>query len=260
MGQRTAILLKKNFGNNRSTITLIHHQWGIGKVMPSLFIQEVMKLAYPLDRSLSYFDERQLKSENKLPIDYFFTFEPLSSRGNNYITNKEVKTDDPNEDIWRPEVRARYGNQTDNNNGLMLVEVTQNYRDNGDIQSYGNMLSIKVGFALGNEETSYWNNHLKESIKLEPDFVRLVSMEEYAIRTFSHGEESDKYTKKFVKACRTLMELEDVKEVYERGGKKKRDEYEKHVRTCIEELTKDLPDREMIEVPLEFKQPQLLYK
>ena len=256
MGQRTAILLKKNFGNNRSTITLIHHQWGIGKVMPSLFIQEVMKLAYPLDRSLSYFST----NENKLPIDYFFTFEPLSNEHNNYITNKEVKTDDPNEDIWRPEVRVRYGNQTDNNNGLMLVEVTQNYRDNGDIENYGHMLSVKVGFALGNEETSYWNNHLKESIKLEPDFVRLVSMEEYAIRTFSHGEESDKYTKKFVKACRILMELEDVKEVYERGGKKKRDEYEKHVRTCIEELTKDLPERAEIEVPLEFKQPQLLYK
>lgn len=260
MGQRTAILLKKNYGNNRSTITLIHHQWGIGKVMPSLFIQEVLKVSYPMDRSLSYLDRRKLEQEKKLPIDYFFTFEPLSNPDNNYITNKEVKTDDINEDIWRPEVRVRYGDQTDNNNGLMLVEVTQNYDSNGDARTYGSMFTIKVGFALGNEETYYWNNHLKESIQIEPDFVRLVSMEEYALRTFGNNDKCNKYTKKFVKACKTIMELEDVEEVYEKGGKEKRDEYEKHVRTCIEELTKDLPDKEMIEVPLEFKQPQILYK
>ena len=226
--------------------------------MPSLFLQEVLKYCYPLDRSLGYI---QTTEENpKLPIDYFFTFEPLSNKHNNYITNKEVKTDDINEDIWRPEVRIRYGNRTDNNNGLMLVEVTQNYDSSGNVERYGHMLSVKVGFTLGNEETYFWTNPLKEGIQIEPNFVRLVSMEEFAIRTFSHGEESDKYTKKFVKACRTLMELEDVKEIYDRGGKKKRDDYEKHIRNCVEELTRDLPEGKEIEVPMEFKQPQLLYK
>ena len=47
MGQRTAILLKKNFGNNRSTISLIHHQWGIGKTMPAYLTQEILKSVFP---------------------------------------------------------------------------------------------------------------------------------------------------------------------------------------------------------------------
>lgn len=261
MGQRTAILLKKNYGNNRSTITLIHHQWGIGKVMPSLFLQEVLKYAYPLDRSLSYISSQKLKEENKLPIDYFFTFEPLSNPHNNYITNKEVKTDDINEDIWRPKVRIRYGNQTDNNNGLMLVEVTQRYDNKGEPENYGDMLDIKVGFALGYEEIGFWHDHLRDKIKLETEFDRLVSMEEFACRTFREGDEKvQKETKKYIKHVRGIMELADVKEIYAKGGRKARDEKEKHIRTCIEELTKDLPERQQIEVPLEFQQVQLLYK
>ena len=259
MGQRTDILLKKNYGNNRSTITLIHHQWGIGKVMPSLFLQEVLKYCYPLNRSLGYI---QITEENpKLPIDYFFTFEPLSNEHNNYITNKEVKTDDINEDIWRPEVRIRYGNQTDNNNGLMLVEVTQRYRDNGDIQNYGDMFDIKVGFALGYEEIGFWHDRLKDKIKLETEFDRLVSMEEFACRTFREDdEEVQKETKKYIKHVRGIMKLVNVEEIYVKGGRKARDEKENHIRTCIEELTKDLPEKVEIEVPLEFRQVQLLYK
>lgn len=256
MGQRTAILLKKNYGNNRSTITLIHHQWGIGKVMPALFMQEVLKAAYPMDRRLEYFHIKDLEEKGKLPIDYFYTFEPLNHPDSNYITNKEVETDNPNEDIWKPEVRVKYGNMTDNNNGLMLVEVTQNY-ENGNPVSYGQVMSVKVGFALGCEETCLYHDHLKHSIDIEPDFVRLVSMEEYVLRTF---ESESKYSKKFVKACRTLMELEDVKEVYDKDGSKKREEREKHILNCLDELTKDLPDGIEIDTPLEFQEVQELYK
>ena len=261
MGQRTAILLKKNFGNNRSTITLIHHQWGIGKVMPSIFMQEVLKLAYPMNRSLESFYIGDLKEKIKLPIDYFFTFEPLSSTDNNYITDKEVATDDINEDIWRPEVRVRYGRQTDNNNGLMLVEVTQNYDKEGKPVTYGHMVSVKVGFALGSEEISIEHPHLKNWIDVEPEFDRLVSMEEYVLRTFrSRDEEVQKYSKKFVKACRTLMELEDVEEVYDKKGLKKREEREQHILNCIDGLTKDLPDGVEIDTPMEFQEVQSLYK
>lgn len=224
--------------------------------MPSLFLQEVLKYCYPLDRSLGY-----IHRDGGLPIDYFFTFEPLSNPQNNYITNKEVKTDDINEDIWRPEVRIRYGNQTDNNNGLMLVEVTQRYRDNGDVQNYGDMLDIKVSFALGFEEVGFWHDHLKEKIALEAEFDRLVSMEEFACRTFyNDNEEVQKETKKYIKHVRGIMALANVKEVYAKGGKKKRDELEKHIRTCIDELTKDLPEKVEIEVPLEFKNIANFYK
>lgn len=260
MGQRVCILLKKNLGNNKSTITLIHHQWGIGKVMPSLFLQEVMKYAYPIDRSLEYLNEKELKEKNKLPIDFFFTFEPLNNEYSNYFTDKEVATDDPNEDIWKREVRIRYGNMTDNNNGMMLVEVTQNYRGGEPINYGSGMLSVKVGFCLGYEETAYWQKHMKESIHIEPDFDRLVSMEEYACRTYG-GENSaiEKYTKDYIKSCRKIMEVVDVKEVYDKNGKRKRNAKEKHIKNCIDALTKDLPEGVEIDVPAEFKEEKSLY-
>ena len=258
MGQRTAILLKKNYGNNRSTITLIHHQWGIGKVMPSLFLQEVLKSVYPLDRKLEYI--RTDENNKKLPIDYFYTFEPLNNPQNNYITNKKVETDNPEEDIWRREVRMRYGRQTDNNNGLMLVEVTQLYNGNSPA-TYGEMFKVKVGFALGDEEVCMSHPHLQHWIDIEPCFDRLVSMEEYARRTFG-GERKDviAYTKKYIKAVRDVMTVANVEEVYDKGGEKKRNAREKHIYNCIDALTKDLPEGKEIEVPEEFKVACSLYK
>jgi hypothetical protein len=122
------------------------------------------------------------------------------------------------------------------------------------------MLSVKVGFALGNEETGFYHKNLRHRIDIEPDFARLVSMEEFACRTFREGdEEVQKYTKKFVKACRTLMELEDIEEVYDKEGAKKRKEKEEHIKNCIEELTRDLPDGVEIEVPMEFQTQQELW-
>ena len=258
MGQRTAILLKKNFGNNRSTISLIHHQWGIGKTMPAYLTQEVLKSVYPLDRNLESLYRN--KEDKKLPLDYFYTFEPLSNESNNYITDKEVKTDDPNEDIWNADVRVRYGNMTDNNNGLMLVEVTQLFDDKEETKprTYGDKFKVKVGFALGYEELGYYHKNLKNSINLESEFVRLVDMEEYVLRTWSNPK-AEKYNKEFVKACRTIFKLEDVEEVYDKKGKKLRAEKEKHIKNCIEALTKDLKEHERIEVPMEFQAKNLMY-
>ena len=261
MGQKTAILLKKNYGNNRSTITLIHHQWGIGRTMPSYLLQEVLKSVYPLDRSLESLYSWKLEKEKKVPLHYFFTFEPLSNPSNNYITNKEVATDDPNEDIWKPEVRIRYGDQTDNNNGLMLVEVTQKFDYNGEPETYGNMFEIKYGFALGSEEIHLWNNHFEEPIFLEPEFYRLVSMEEFATRTCGNPiPNATKYTKQYVKATKKIMEISDVTEVYDKEGAKARVEREEHIKKCIEALTKDLPEGTTIPVPMEFQQASPLYK
>ena len=249
MGQRTAILLKKNFGNNRSTITLIHHQWGIGKTMPAYLMQEILKSSYPLDRRLE-----NIRGDIR-PIDVFFTFEPLNNPQNNYITNKEVATDDVNEDIWNRNVRIRYGNQTDNNNGLMLVEVTQLFDDNGNPKEYGKVLEVKVGFALGYEEIYYNHKKLNNHIKVEAEFDRLVSMEEYAIRTFR----DDKYTKEFVKACRTVMELIDVKEVYSKAEAKAIKGEREHINNCIEALTKDLPEGQTMDVPMDLREPEPVY-
>ena len=248
MGQRTAILLKKNYGNNKSTISLIHHQWGIGKTMLAYLMEEVLKSVYPLDRNLEYVREG-------LPIDKFYTFKPLNNGRNNYITDKEVKTDDKNEDIWRKEVRVRYGKQTDNNNGMMLVEVTQLFKDNGEPESYGRKFEVKVGFCLGYEETYYYNNKLNDSIELEPHFERLVSMKEYATKTWK----DDTYTNKFVKACKTVLELEGVKEMYSRKEAKEIKEKAEHIHNCIEALTKDLPEGQRIDVPMEFQSKEIIY-
>lgn len=252
MGQRTAILLKKNFGNNRSTITLIHHQGGIGKTMVAYLMQEILRQNYPLNREHEAFYNRK-----DLPIDVFYTFEPLNNENNNYITNKEVKTDDKNEDIWDKNVRVRYGNMTDNNNGMMLVEVTQLYDEDGKPVTYGNSLEVKVGFCLGYEETSYYHKKLNDSIEIEEHFERLVSIEEYVIKTWKDCS----YSKEFVKACKTIMKLNGCKEVYNRKESKRIKDRIQHIHNCIEGLTKDLPDGTRIDVPLDLRKKEVeLYK
>ena len=215
---------------------------------PAYLVQEVLKASYPLDRRLEYTDE-------KLPIDVFYTFEPLNNESNNYITNKEVKTDDKNEDIWRKEVRVRYGNQTDNNNGLMLVEVTQKFDSNGNPKTYGDCLDVIVGFCLSYEEIYYYNDKLNNGIKLEPEFVRLVNMEEYATKTWR----DDEYTKEFIQACRSIMKLGEVAEVYDVAGAKEIEEKRNHINNCIEALTKDLPEGQRIDVPKEFLEKDKYY-
>lgn len=256
MGQRTAIILKKNYGNNRSTITVIHHQWGIGKVMPSLLLQEVLRSMYPLNREHEYIDKSQ-----GLPLNIFYTFEPLNNPRNNYVTNKEVKTDDSNEDIWNANVRVKYGNMTDNNNGLMLVEVTQKYDNQGKPKNYGDMFDVKVGFALGSEEISFYHKKLDGWIDIEPKFVRLVSMEEYALRTFRHSDPNvNKETKAYIKNVLGILKYAEVKEVYDRKDKKLREEREAHIKNVIESLTQGLPENQRIPVPEELKQLTPIYK
>ncbi len=253
MGQRTCILLKKNFGNNESTITLIHHQWGIGKVMPSLLLQEVLKELYPLDGNLLY------TSSEELPINLFYTFKPLNNSHSNYITNRKVKTDDPNEDIWKPDVRVRYGNMTDNNNGMMLVEVTQKYDEDGKPKTYGNTLEVKVGFALGNEEVHFWHNRFDSCIEIESEFVRLVSMEEYALRTLgSTNPEIQKETKQYIKYVTGILNYAGVQQIYDKTGNAKRNRKEAHIRNVIEGLAKANPTG-TLEVPPEFKIKEQIY-
>lgn len=264
MGQRVAILLKKNFGHNKSTITLIHHQWGIGKVIPSILLQEVLKYQYPIDRSLGYIyynaDSKDGK-DKKLPIEYFFTFEPLNSPNNNYVTNKVVKTDDKNEDIWDRAVRIRYGNMTDNNNGLILVEVTQKYEDENEQnpKTFGDMFDVKIGFTLGNEETDYCHERMTGWIPMEYEFDRLVSMKEFATRTWYYKDnkrdenhEIYKETVKYIKNVTDIMKFFDIKLVYTKGGEEKRNRKEEHILKVIEGLTKNLPDGERIETPKEL--------
>ena len=79
MGQRTAFLIKKNYReyNEDKTsyrevceISLLHHQWGIGKVTPMLFLDQLIEANYSCNRRKGYdFGKNRLLDE--------FTFEPL---------------------------------------------------------------------------------------------------------------------------------------------------------------------------------------
>lgn len=242
MGQRTFILLKKNFGNNRSTINLIHHQWGIGKVMPSLLLQEILRYEYPLDRSKDY------GGTHPEAVEQEFTFAPLSNPQNNYIYNEEVKTDEV--DVFDIDTINKYAHKTDNNNGGMIVEVTQKFDSNGKAKTYGDMLDVKISFVLGDEECDFYHRNFKESIKIEKPFTRLVSSKEFITKTFGKGnKERNKWNLKFHKAFKIMLDLCGVEEIYDKGKAVKIAKREKMLQAHAEVLTKNLKDGERIEVP-----------
>ena len=87
-------------------------------------------------------------------------------------------------------------------------------------------------------------------VNIERCFSRLVSMEEFALRTFpSHPE----YNKKYISHVRGLMKLLGIEEVYDKKGKKQREKREQYFNNIIEGLTKNLSENSKIQVPDEFK-------
>lgn len=196
MGQRCFILIKRNY-KDKSTVTLLHHQWGIGKVLPSLLLQEIMYSCY------QFRDERFEGEE--CPIDKFFTFRELNVPNYNYITNKVV---DKNEDVFDIPTVVKYFNQTDNNNGGLIIELTQKYNNEGEPKTYGDMFDMKYAFVLGNEECDVYNNDLNECIDVESPFSRLITVQEFASRTFRENDATtQKYTKKFCTAFNTIASM-----------------------------------------------------
>ena len=51
MGQRTAFLIKRTYWNGKVNVRLVHHQWGIGRVMHHNFMKAF--LAMITDRNYS---------------------------------------------------------------------------------------------------------------------------------------------------------------------------------------------------------------
>ena len=206
MGQRTAILIKKN-SKDKSTISLLHHQWGIGKVLPSLFLQEILRATYNPNRSI----ENTWGRGEREPIQDLFTFQELNNPQSNYITDVVV---DKNLDVFSIPTVVEYFNRTDNNNGGLILEVTQKYDKYGKAEYYGDMLDVKYAFVLGSEECDIWNGDLQESIELENPFTRLISVEEFASLTFGENDESiQKATKKFTRSFRTLADMFGMKDM-----------------------------------------------
>ena len=295
MGQRTFILLKKNYrsttGEKLSNISLIHHQWGIGKCMLALFLQELMKTMYPLDRSLqsSYYQkdeelmvkdslERIRASINRLitdeegllnledlnyiqlPISKHFNFSPLNSNNYHARTNREefeklglifpkgnirfypfykqdshnvdVLTEDisqkvtlfnypckPSLNIFSPKVIQAYSRLTDNNNGCMLVEVTQVYEEDGRPETItSEAFKVKISFCTGSEEETLYDKTEGENIYFEninPSFTTLFSPAFYSNTTYSH-KSSITFAKYFTSICKMF----GVKVFYNRKAEK----------------------------------------
>ena len=56
MGQRTAFLIKRTYWNGKVNVRLIHHQWGIGRVMHNNFMRAFMEMV-----TYRGFEEKTLK-------------------------------------------------------------------------------------------------------------------------------------------------------------------------------------------------------
>ena len=201
MGQRTAILIKKNYreyNEDKSMyddvceISLIHHQWGIGKTMPMLFLNQLIEANYSCDRKKEYdFSSTRILKE--------FTFKPLSD-DYPYI-DKEVHniSQGDNVDVWDEETRVKLFKKTDNNNGGMIIELTQQYRDD-EPKTYGGYYTCKIGFVLGYEET-------------KKPFIQIVDAQTYMNKTWGHREECIKQNDEFYEAFKSICTLFDVEEV-----------------------------------------------
>jgi len=205
--------------------------------MPMLFLQELIDTVYSLKRDSYNFTDPILNDK--------FTFSPLSSKESNYIFDRKVKTSSVN--IWDKDTRLEYFNMTDNNNGGMLIEITQKYDEDGKPKNYGDMFDIKIGFVLGYEECYYYNPALADSVQIENPFERLVSIQEYMEKTFKSGSDENI---KFASAFETMLELFGVEQVID----KKAEEIIQDRVSFIERKVRDLiySQRLNLQVPKEL--------
>ena len=160
MGQRTAFLIKRTYWNGKVNIRLVHHQWGIGRVMHNNFIRDFMEMitdrSYPAKTLKDFM--KIIDDENSLYIERNFR------KGSMYIP-----------DVFDKKVIKRYFNRTDNNNGGMIIDIVEKPSDKEPY--YTEIESIRIGFVVGWEECEY-DYKTDKWIGDEP-FERLYTGEEY---------------------------------------------------------------------------------
>lgn len=187
MGQRTAILVKRNFKDGTSETRLIHYQWGFGKTMVAHFMQEFLKSQYNYN---SY--DKGLK--------HYFKFDTRK-----YATYKKSKKDI---NVWDIETVQKWFDITDNNNGGMVVEITEE-----DSKYSFRLQDVKIGFLLGDEECEY--NWDKQEYVNEKPFERFVSSNEYMYRTGGETYCPKMFRLSFNGFCETFGIKEIVKDNFE---------------------------------------------
>lgn len=160
MGQRTAFLIKRTYWDGKVNVRLVHHQWGIGRVMHNNFIKAFMEMV-----TYRGFQEKTLKD--------FMTI--IDDKYSLYLEKNFRKGSKGIPDVFDKKVIKRYFNKTDNNNGGMIIEIKEKQTDK---QPWGlDIESVKIGFVVGDEECHY-NYDLHKYIGEKP-FEKLYSGEEY---------------------------------------------------------------------------------
>lgn len=160
MGQRTAFLIKRTYWNGKVNVRLVHHQWGIGRVMHNHFIRDFMEMI--TDRS---YPRKTLKDFMKI----------IDDEGSLYLERNFRKGSLSIPNVWDKKVIKRYFNRTDNNNGGMVIEITEKQSDK---EPYGlDIDDLKIGFIVGYEECDY-DYDTGKYLGDEP-FEKLYTGEEY---------------------------------------------------------------------------------
>lgn len=160
MGQRTAFLIKRTYWNGKVNIRLVHHQWGIGRVMHNHFIRDFMAMI--TDRS---FQDKTLKDFMKIiDEEHSLYLERNFRKGSMAIPN-----------VFDNKVIKRYFDKTDNNNGGMIIDIVEKPSETQPYNAH--IESIKIGFVIGWEECEY--DYKTDKWLGEQPFERLYTGEEY---------------------------------------------------------------------------------
>ena len=160
MGQRTAFLIKRTYWNGKVNIRLVHHQWGIGRVMHNNFIRDFMEMI--TDRS---YPAKTLKDFMKI----------IDDEHSLYLERNFRKGSMSIPDVFDKKVIKRYFNRTDNNNGGMIIDIVEKPSDKEPY--YTEIESIRIGFVVGWEECEY--DYKTDKWLGDEPFERLYTGEEY---------------------------------------------------------------------------------
>ena len=195
MGQRTAFLIKRTYWNGKVNVRLVHHQWGIGRVMHHNFIKAFLEMI--TDRNYS----KTLKDFMTIIDDkYSLYLEKNFLKNSKYIPN-----------VFDKKIIKRYFNKTDNNNGGMIIDIKEKQSDKEPYRA--DIEDVKIGFVVGWEECEYDYNTDKwvgdepfsklytgeEYVKISCDgeyaYPEFISMWNGFIQNFEITEISDSHTK-----------------------------------------------------------------
>lgn len=151
MGQRTAFLIKRTYWNGKVNIRLVHHQWGIGRVMHNHFIRDFMEMI--TDRT---YPRKTLKD--------FMTI--IDDEGSLYLEKNFRKGSLAIPNVWDKKVIKRYFNRTDNNNGGMIIEITEKPSDK---EPYGLDISktMELIFLSTKDDALQWEK-FHERLEISP--------------------------------------------------------------------------------------------